>query len=76
MTVVTALPIAGALALLMAAFRRSLDAINSFEGMYIGATQTTPIYTWTFWLRYTQMFSDLYLSVAFAIATVAIGVLY
>ena len=31
---------------------------------------------WTFWLRYVLMYTDVFLSVAFAIATAGVGFLY
>ena len=43
---------------------------------YTAATDSSNKIIWTFWLRYVLMFTDLFLSVAFAIATAGVGVLY
>ena len=73
---VSALPVAGALGLLGNTLRRALDALNYFLSNYQTATATNNTTNWSFWLRYVMMFTDVFVSVAFAVATAGVGVLY
>ena len=43
---------------------------------YQAATAVGNTVIWTFWLRYVLMYTDVFLSVAFAIATAGVGFLY
>ena len=43
---------------------------------YSAATAVGNTVIWTFWLRYALMYTDVFLSVAFAIATAGVGFLY
>ena len=56
--------------------RRALDALNYFMANYQIATAVSNTTIWTFWLRYVLMFTDVFLSVAFALATAGVGFLY
>ncbi len=40
---------------------------------YQAATAVGNTVIWTFWLRYVLMYTDVFLSVAFAIATAGVG---
>ena len=73
---VSALPVAGALGLLGNTLRRALDALNYFLTNYQIATAANNTTNWSFWLRYVMMFTDVFVSVAFAVATAGVGLLY
>ena len=74
---VSVLPVAGALGLLGNTLRRALDALNYFLTNYQVATATVNNTTnWSFWLRWVMMFTDVFVSVAFAVATAGVGLLY
>ena len=70
------MPVAGALGLLGSTLRRALDALNYFMSNYTSTTAVGNTTNWSFWLRYIMMFTDVFLSVAFAIATAGVGFLY
>ena len=73
---VSALPVAGALGLLGNTLRRALDALNYFLTNYQIATADNNTTNWSFWLRYVMMFTDVFVSVTFAVATAGVGLLY
>ena len=73
---VSVLPVAGALGLLGNTLRRALDALNYFLMNYQTATGVNNTTNWSFWLRYVMMFTDVFVSVTFAVATAGVGLLY
>ena len=62
--------------LLGSTLRRALDALNYFMTNYTLATAVANTTNWSFWLRWVMMFTDVFVSVAFAVATAGVGVLY